>query len=110
MKRTALKRILAAFMLSIASMSVFSAAPTWEQVETPVREVQNVDQEAELDISVKHNEVVITTNKPVTVKVFTILGQLISQETLKSGTHRLRLPSRGIYILKAGSVTRRITL
>ena len=50
------------------------------------------------------------SDKPVTVKLFSILGQLISQETVKPGLHRIRLASRGIYILRAGTTTRRITI
>ena len=52
----------------------------------------------------------IHSDKPITVKLFSILGQLISQETVKAGTHRIHLKSRGIYILRAGTATRRITI
>ena len=43
-------------------------------------------------------------------KIFSILGQLISSQQIPAGTHRCRIDSRGIYILKAGPITRRITI
>ena len=48
--------------------------------------------------------------RPATVKIYTILGQLVSQQQLKAGTSRLRVKSRGIYILKTQNTTRRITV
>lgn len=110
MNKSSIKSLIAAILLSIAPLCVAAAGPTWETIDMPARELQLAEQEAEIEITTGHGEVHIIVTKPVTVKVFTILGQLISQETLKPGAHRLRLPSRGIYILRAGSVTRRITL
>ncbi|MDE6814361.1 MAG: T9SS type A sorting domain-containing protein, partial [Duncaniella sp.] len=53
----------------------------------------------------------VTSQHQVSVKVFTILGQLISQETLPAGTHRLQMSAKGIYILKIGTnITRRVTI
>ena len=62
------------------------------------------------DVRVSEGYVYVTTTRSVTVKVFSILGQLISQETIQPGISRFRLPSRGIYILKVGTLTKRITI
>ena len=64
----------------------------------------------EIEITVRDGWVYVTTQKPVTVKIFTILGQLITSETIRPGTKRIHISSRGIYILRAGTVTRRITI
>lgn len=63
-----------------------------------------------IDLSVHDGYVFITTSKPLNVKIFSILGQLISSTRVSPGTTRLKLPARGIYILKAGDITRRITV
>lgn len=88
------------------------ATERWERVDAPVR-VSAVTADAEnedVEIAVREGYVYIDSPEPVEVRVFTILGQLISQEKLQSGVHRFRLASRGIYILKIGSMTRRVTI
>lgn len=99
--------------LVLAAGTAFSAR-NWEEVNNPPASVHrqdkiSVDQD-DIDILVYEGAVYITANKPVQVKVFTILGQIISSETVQAGTHRLKLNSRGIYILRIGSQTRRITI
>lgn len=92
------------------AVAALGASP-WEEVsKAPVGQVERIDAEGGVDITVRDNYLYLTVSKPVTVKVFSILGQLISQETLQPGTRRLRIAARGIYILKIGAVTRRITL
>ena len=59
---------------------------------------------------VRDGYIYIWSQRPVVVKLFSILGQQILQETIPAGIHRLRMTSKGIYILRAGSITRRITL
>lgn len=99
---------------AVAALTVSAAASKpsrWEQVTTVV---ENVDlrQEGNEAVSVITNEgyVYLTVRQPLTVKIFTVLGQMITQETLQPGTYRFRLSSRGIYLLKAGNLTRRITV
>ena len=86
-----------------------TAAPAqkwrWEQVETA-----RGDLSEELAVVVGANHIYITVYRPTAVKLFTILGQPVSQVTLPAGTSRFKVAARGIYILKAGSTTRRITI
>lgn len=85
--------------------------PEWEEVTAPMPGVtREIGQETETDIVVRDGYIYLWSEKPVTVKLFSILGQLISQETVKPGLHRIRMASRGIYILRAGTTTRRITI
>ncbi|MDE6098368.1 MAG: hypothetical protein K2G24_05720 [Muribaculaceae bacterium] len=79
----------------------------WEYIEQ-VR-VDPSDDER-IDVEVRDSFIYITTNKPLTVKVCTILGQLVSQEKIPAGVSRIRLAQRGVYILKAGTVTRRVNI
>lgn len=80
-------------------------SPRWEQVESVEAEISD-----EISVAVRDNYVYVTVARPTTVKLFTILGQPISQVSLQPGTSRIKVTARGIYILKIGSVTRRITI
>lgn len=77
----------------------------WEQVEATEASLAD-----DIYVAVRDSYIYVTLSRPTQVKLFTILGQPISQTTLPAGTSRFRLASRGIYILKAGSFTRRITI
>lgn len=63
-----------------------------------------------LEVRSQSGYIYVETSKPVVVQIYTILGQLVSQQSLKAGTSRLRVKSRGIYILKTSTTTRRVTV
>ncbi|MGM9846214.1 MAG: T9SS type A sorting domain-containing protein [Muribaculaceae bacterium] len=81
----------------------------WEHVSAPSSVADPADND-HLDVSTADGYIYINTAKPVTIKVYTILGQLVSQAKVPAGISRLKLSTHGIYILKAGSVTRRVTI
>ncbi len=49
-------------------------------------------------------------SKPATVRIVTILGQQISLETLQPGCYRIKMPVKGIYILKVGDMTKKVVV
>lgn len=103
-------RLLIVMLLLLLAAPVMEArAAGWETVERTAS-VERVDNDPASDVVVRDGYLYVTVGRRVTVKVFTILGQLISQETLQPGTHRLKIASRGIYILRIGSTTRRVTI
>lgn len=97
-----------------AQTAAAPATAQWQSADTPKESVWVfADDPAageKIDVSVRDGHVYVSTNRPVAVKVFTILGQPVATRTLQAGTVRLRLPLRGIYILKAGETTRRINI
>ncbi len=103
--------ILSICLLTITSLASF-AANTWEAVDrlpgTPVE--QRVDTEDDVYTTVADGYVYVVVRQRVPVKIFTILGQLVIQDNLQPGIYRYKLPTRGIYLLKAGSATRRVTV
>lgn len=101
------KIILGLFL--VCALSMLGARPRWESVEVSRNFIEQIDADG-VDVTVSDGCVYVTTRKALTVKVFTILGQLITQDTLSAGTHRLKMPAKGIYILKLGSTTRRVTI
>ena len=46
----------------------------------------------------------------ITVRVYTILGQMVSQATLQAGTSELRLGTRGIYLVRIGNLTQKVAI
>lgn len=57
-----------------------------------------------------NSSIIVKTQHKVQVRVFNILGQLVSQATLNAGTSELRINSRGIYIVKIGNITQKVAL
>lgn len=92
-----------------APAAMAAPAAEWEHVDTQAS-VSDTPETERLDVTVHDGYIYVSTSRAVTVKVFTILGQLVSQAKLPAGTSRLKLTARGIYILKAGSQTRRVTI
>lgn len=99
-------------VLCLAAASVTQAgAPLWEPVHaTRVHDPADDPSEERVEVMVRDGYIYVTTSRPVTVRVMTILGQLISQQNLPEGTSRLKVSARGIYILKAGGQTHRVTI
>ena len=87
-------------------------SPVWEQIDT-TDSSENRDElpaNDSVEISCRQGMIYISVPKPVKIEIYSILGQLITSKQVKPGTIRLTLNRRGVYILKAGSTTRRINL
>lgn len=104
------KFVISVLLLVLVCAPGLHAQRQWEEMESELVITDRQDDADVLDISVRDGYVYVTTSKPVTIKIFSILGQLIAQKQLQPGTSRTRITSRGIYILKAGPVTKRITI
>lgn len=98
--------------LMLTALAAWCGPIKWEEASRPrdnQARTQSVDSEG-VDVMVNDGWVYVTASKIVTIRIFSILGQPIITETMQPGTYRLHLASRGIYILKVGAVTRRITI
>ena len=85
--------------------------PKWEHVESAPAEDTGTDRTLDVaNVRVQDMHIYVDLDRPAQVKLFTILGQPVSQMQLPAGTSRFRVAARGIYILKIGSSTRRITI
>lgn len=102
-------RIIITFLLLLASLGAAEAATrSWTATDRMPSQV--TEQTENVSFAVSDGHVYISLRQRTTVTLFTILGQPVVQDTLPAGTYRFRLPSRGIYLLKIGDITRRITL
>lgn len=106
-----MRRRVLALMAGVLIALVAAAAPAWEEVTSPQPSVvQLFEMEGTTEVIVKDGYIYIWSQKPMAVKLFSILGQQIHSETVPAGIHRLRLNTKGIFILKAGTLTKRIAL
>lgn len=109
------KAILAAGIALMLSLSAAATQRAWEEVDRfpgpqPVEIAIGEPMEEPVSVAVRDGYVYVAVRQTTHVKLFTILGQSIIQQQLRPGIYRFRLGPRGIYLLKAGSLTRRITL
>lgn len=88
----------------------YAAAPKWEMLKGERTEVPVVARDTDVTIKATKGIIIITANKPVQIKVFTILGQLISHETLPAGTSQLNVGAHGVFIVKTGDLTCKVAL
>ena len=63
-----------------------------------------------IEIYGRNGTITIVTPKRITVRVYTILGQIVSQATLQPGTSELRLGSRGIFLVRIGNLTQKVAI
>lgn len=64
----------------------------------------------EIEIRTQNGAIIVSTNTPTQIKVFTILGQLISQENLPTGVSSLTIGTHGVFIVKVGGITCKVAL
>ncbi len=102
-----------AILLTVAMLGAVSpasaAAPQWEAVQLASTGAPASDQD-KIEVMVRDGYIYVYTPHAVEVKVMSIVGQLISEKNLPAGVSRLRISARGIYILKAGDITLRVTV
>ena len=72
--------------------------------------VADIDEPDKTEVTVKGMYIYVTTPRTVTVRLYSILGQLVRQQPVQAGTTRIKAPSRGVYVLQVGTVTRRVTI
>ncbi|MDE6095919.1 MAG: T9SS type A sorting domain-containing protein [Muribaculaceae bacterium] len=110
-----MKRIILTFA-TIAAMSLGAGFRTsaaikgWEYGKMDLRETRQVLKNSDIEIRTAPALIIVTTAQPVRIKVFTILGRLVSDETLKPGTSRLNMESSGVYIVKVGELTCKVAI
>ena len=103
-----MRRLIISCVVLLSICCGANAASAWERTGGKIQ-TERIEAEGP-EVRVSEGYVYVTTSRTTTVKVFSIMGQLISPETIQPGISRFRLPSRGIYILKVGTVTKRITI
>lgn len=109
------KAVILFLLISCLTFAVEAKPSKWEQVAdtlvqsfTAIGENERAENEPIIFVNDTYVYVTIPEQSPVTV--INILGHPIEEAELEKGTYRLRLPSRGIYIVKTRGKIVRITL
>ncbi len=98
-------------MLAISFVANAAGVPKgWEQVKTEYADAKLVVKEPEIEIFTYQSMVIVNTSKPVKIQIFTILGRLVSSETLPAGASQLAINAHGVYIVKVGELTCKIAI
>ena len=101
-----MKRIVVILSLFLASVNVgmYAQQTQWQETKNAVQA------ESDLEITGKDGVIVVRTTKRIQVRVFTILGQLVSQSVVNPGESILKVNSRGIYIVRVDNRTFKVAL
>lgn len=107
-------KLVRAFLAVVAVVAMVlspleSSAKGWEIVRTDISGLNAVARDNDVEVKVAPGHLVVSSTQQLQIKVFTILGQLVSNETLPAGVNRLSL-SHGVYIVKVGDLTCKIAV
>lgn len=103
----------AAALLLLGGATIFAAqgaSRSWETAKTERSDARTVIRESEIEIKSASGVIIVSTNHPVQIKVFTILGRLVNSDTLPAGRSQLILPAHGVYIVKVGDMTCKVAV
>jgi len=100
----------AALMMLCATFTPLQARQ-WETVKNErMTESRAIAHEGDVEVRSARGCIIVSTTRPTNIKVYTILGQLVSQETLPAGVSQLRINAHGVYIIKVGTITCKVAL
>ncbi len=105
-------RRIATYLLALCLFAApLGAAPRgWETVKTERTDAKQVVKDTEVEVKAAPGVIIVSVNHSMQVKIFTILGRLVSSETLGTGTSQLQLPAHGVYIVKIGELTCKVAV
>ena len=101
--------ILVAALLLSFSMDI--AARSWDIARIDaVPEARVAGRQTDIEVRSGRGVIYIATNRPVQVKIYSILGHLVAQSSLQSGNYRLTLNNHGVYLIKIGDLTCKVAI
>lgn len=108
MRRKFIYKLLIALALTASASPV--AAKGWETLKIEKAQAQRVASTSEIEIKAVRGVIYINTSKSVNIKIFTILGSRIADDTLAPGSYQFLVPTHGVYIIKAGDLTCKVAV
>lgn len=107
-----LRRAAAVSVMAIAMISAPAAyaTPRWEAPKTERSDTKTVAKEGDVEIRAARGVVQVNTPRPIQIKIYTILGRLVSQDTVGPGTFQFQVSTHGVYIVKIGQLTCKVAI
>ncbi|MDE6237038.1 MAG: T9SS type A sorting domain-containing protein [Muribaculaceae bacterium] len=104
------KYLFSTLLLLCAGLSSYAAPARWEAVKTERTDAKTVVKETEIEIRTADSTIIVISNHTVQIKIFTILGRLVSNEILQPGISQISLPAHGVYLVKTGNITCKVAI
>lgn len=82
----------------------------WETPKSERTDARIVSKDSDTEIRAAKGVIIVTVSRPTQIKVYSILGQLVSRETIPAGTSQLYVPAHGVYIIKTSELTCKVAL
>lgn len=104
-------RLLGVIAVLLMMLPFEAAARSWDIARIDaVPEARVVVKQTDIELRSGRNVIYIATNRPVHVKVYSILGHLVAQSTLQSGSYRMTINNHGVYLIKIGDLTCKVAV
>ncbi|MCH5227416.1 MAG: hypothetical protein J1F16_06345 [Muribaculaceae bacterium] len=72
----------------------------WQESKTSMGNFKPVSSLPDIEVFSAPNTILVKVNQPTEVRIFSILGKLISSQRLEPGLFEYHIDSHGIYIIK----------
>lgn len=105
-------RLMIAMLMAVLTFVSIPAALSkgWEPTRTNKEILKHVASDSELEIRAGGGIIHVTCNRPVNIKIFTILGSRIADDNLSAGSYQFTVPTHGVYLIKAGDITCKVAV
>lgn len=109
--KTLARNIMLSLALLLPAAGMAASAPKgWERLQTERQDTRQIVKETDIEIRTARGVITVTTNHAVQIKIVSILGQTVTSETLQPGTYQFTVRAHGLYIVKAGDLTCKVSL
>lgn len=82
----------------------------WEPVKEIETNLRLVSKQPNIEVFSQPSRITVTVHTPINVKIFTILGKLVSTQDLEPGIYEYKLNTHGIYIIKTSETTCKVAI
>ena len=107
--RITLRNLTIALLLAAGATAADAAPRGLEPVKTERAEAKTVVKESEIEIRTMRGLIILSVSRASQIKVVTILGRTICNDTVGAGTYELHL-AHGVYIVKVGELTFKVAV
>lgn len=87
-----------------------SSSKIWQEAKSINGNFKAVSSQPALEIFSAPNVIMVKISHPTEIRIFTILGKLISSQFLEPGIYQYNLDSHGIYIIKTDDISCKVAI